>query len=244
MGNRTSFAGESSIVSLVAPTAITTTANQTGIDIGAYEGAASVVLTSAAGGGTTLTTNGAFGSDTGWTKGTGWTIDTGKAVFAGHTSASALAQNQACTEDAYYTVVFTVSDWTAGSIAAVLGGTAGTSRAANGTYTEVIKCGAGVDPKLAMTATSTFRGKIDDVAVYDVTLDVHLEHSHDDSTYADISGATFSTVYGIASTQKLAINCDTCRRYLRAVTTTAGTDETFTCAMTFQGVKKDTGASY
>ena len=41
------------------------------------------------------TTNGAFGSDTDWTKGTGWTIGVGVATAAGAIS-TALSQSAAC----------------------------------------------------------------------------------------------------------------------------------------------------
>ena len=57
----------------------------------------------------------------------------------------------------------------------------------------------------------------------DPTLDVKLQESSDDSTYTDISGATFTQVTDAASSQKISINTNDVKRYLRAVGTIGGT---------------------
>ena len=57
----------------------------------------------------------------------------------------------------------------------------------------------------------------------DPTLDVKLQESSDDSTYTDISGATFTQVTNAASSQKISINTNDVKRYLRAVGTIGGT---------------------
>ena len=55
------------------------------------------------------------------------------------------------------------------------------------------------------------------------TLDVKLQESSDDSTWSDISGATFTQVTDAASSQKISINTNDVKRYLRAVGTIGGT---------------------
>lgn len=231
------WAGASVLSSVVATQACTSTVTGSSVDALDYTGNALFILDSAAGTGNSLTTNGTFGADTDWTKGTGWSIGSNVATFAGHTTTSDLSQNQTVTEDAVYTVVFTVSSWSAGTITAYLGGTAGTARGADGTYTELITCGAGEDPKLILRASSTFRGSIDNVAVYDAKLAVKVQDSADNSSFADVSGLTFSPVYGIASNQKLVVNVDKLRRYIRTLSTSTGTSESFTHSVSFLGFK-------
>jgi hypothetical protein len=125
----------------------------------AHAGVTSGVFRSA----TDLTTNGTFASDTGWTKGSGWTIAAGVASCDGtQVAASDLAQNQACTEGRTYAVTYTITR-SAGTITPKIGGTAGTARATAGTFTDVIICGAGVDPKLEFEADADFVGTVDTV---------------------------------------------------------------------------------
>lgn len=111
---------------------------------------------------TSYVTNGAFASDTGWTKGTGWTIAGGLGTATGaistalsQTSASALVQGQS------YTVTFTL-DQTAGSVTVSLGGTNGTARSTDATFSEVIVAGA--SQIIAFTG-SGFTGTIDNVII-------------------------------------------------------------------------------
>ena len=87
-------------------------------------------------------TNGSFASDTAWTKGSGWSISGGKGVAS--SASSTLSQNAAHTLVAgrKYTVTYTVSSFSAGTVTFSVGGTAGTARSANGTYTEIIAAGS------------------------------------------------------------------------------------------------------
>jgi len=107
-------------------------------------------------------TNGAFGSDTGWTKGTGWTIAAGVATATGAIS-TALSQTSAITLIAgyTYTITYTVTR-TAGTVTPSVGGTAGTARSTNATFTETIV--AGSTQILAFTGAG-FSGTIDNVSV-------------------------------------------------------------------------------
>lgn len=70
------------------------------------------------------------------------------------------------------------------------------------------------------------------------TLDVKLQDSDDNSTFADISGATFTQVTATASTQAITLNIDAAKRYIRAVTTIGGTSPTFDMALVAVGVKQ------
>jgi hypothetical protein len=56
-----------------------------------------------------------------------------------------------------------------------------------------------------------------------ITYAVKLQDSADNSSFDDLSGAVFSTTAAnAASVQKLAVNIDDARRYVRAVITVAG----------------------
>ena len=108
-------------------------------------------------------TNGAFASDTGWTKGAGWTIAAGVATATGAIS-TALSQTAAITLLAgyTYTITYTVSAYTAGTITPSIGGTAGVARSSAATFTETIV--AGTTQILAFTGAG-FTGSIDNVSV-------------------------------------------------------------------------------
>src|SRR3990167_706844 len=87
-----------------------------------------------------MVTNGAFAADTDWTKGAGCTIAAGVATSTN--SASALSQLGPYEPGRNYVVTFTVSSYVDGTVTPSLGGTNGTARGADGTFTETIKCGA------------------------------------------------------------------------------------------------------
>ena len=113
-----------------------------------------------------LTVNGVFAADTDWTKGTDWTIGSGVAtVGALQTGDSSLSQNQAVIEGRSYSLVYTISSYTAGTMTPHIGGTAATARTAAGTFTETIKAGSGADPKLEMRADVDGDFSIDDVSL-------------------------------------------------------------------------------
>jgi len=71
------------------------------------------------------------------------------------------------------------------------------------------------------------------------TLDVKIQDSADNSTFADVSGKVFTQVTGAsASIQSLAIDTRAVRRYIRAVLTIAGTTPTFGLAVVAVGQKQ------
>ncbi len=113
--------------------------------------------------------NGAFASDTSWTKNS-WTIAGGVADSAGaqstdieQTPATAFVENVA------YEVVFDVATQSAGDVTAKVGGTAGTARSTVATFTETIIAGSG---SLLEFTASGFTGTIDNVVVKQVPIPI------------------------------------------------------------------------
>lgn len=109
-------------------------------------------------------TNGTFTTDTGWTKGTGWTIAAGVATATGAIS-TALSQSAAIAliPGYSYTVTYTITAFTAGTIAVSLGGgTAGTARGSAATFIETVVAGS---DGLIKFNTVGFTGSIDNVTV-------------------------------------------------------------------------------
>lgn len=123
--------------------------------------------------GADLVTNGAFATDTDWTKGTGWTISGGTATH-GTGSASDIEQSVVITEGKKYLVEYEISGRTAGTITAKVGGTAGAARSINTPVVETIVAGSGGAPELEFTASSTFDGSIDKVSVKEVGAGTNL----------------------------------------------------------------------
>ena len=110
-----------------------------------------------------LVSNGAFASDTIWTKGTGWTIAGGVGVATGAISTT-LTQTPTAgplTEGQAYLFTFTVTSFTAGTITANVGGTSGTARGSAATFSQVIIAGSG---STVGFTTSGFTGEIDNVS--------------------------------------------------------------------------------
>jgi hypothetical protein len=73
------------------------------------------------------------------------------------------------------------------------------------------------------------------------TLDVKLQHSDDNSTFADVTGAAFTQVTsdaGTAGVQVMRVNVSDLRRYLRVIGTIAGTTPSFDFGVEFVGIKK------
>lgn len=72
------------------------------------------------------------------------------------------------------------------------------------------------------------------------TLNVKLQECDTPGgTFTDIAGAAFTQVTNAAdSTEAIAINADSCKRYIRGVTTIAGTSPTFDMALVAVGVQQ------
>ena len=70
------------------------------------------------------------------------------------------------------------------------------------------------------------------------TLDITIEDSADNSSFSALSGAAFTQVTGTASAQKLDINKDEAKRYVRIKYTIGGSSPTFTFSVNAIGLKK------
>lgn len=112
-----------------------------------------------------LLPNGDFATDTLWAKGVGWTISGGKGNCDGtQTGSTGLTQNGIVTPGITYTIVFTVSNLTAGQIRVLVGNSAATPWAtANGTYTHDVTA-VGSD-QIIIQGDLNFTGSVDDVSV-------------------------------------------------------------------------------
>lgn len=176
--------------------------------------------------GTNMLVNGAFDTDTIWTKGTGYSISGGKAVgVAG--AASALSQTLSLTVGREYHTELTMVDRTAGTLRQRLqGGTNvnGSLLSADGRYSEDLVAVTG-NNAFGIVKSSDFAGKVDDVCVYDKTAGWIGDGTEADfrSRFfnAEEEGSYFSDIFNVAS---MAVN-----------NTTPG-------APTASGVNVDTGS--
>lgn len=115
---------------------------------------------------TELVSNGGFaGGTTGWVLGTGWVYGTNN-VDKNADSLETLSQAGIITGGKKYRSIFTMSSRTAGSVVLQLGGTNGTSRLSDDTFTEYIS--AGLDGSLIFTPSNDGRFTIDSVSVKEV----------------------------------------------------------------------------
>lgn len=103
--------------------------------------------------------NGGFGADTDWTKGAGWAIAAGLAT--GTVASSDLTAAVApMIAETWYTTVYTLSAFAAGTVQAVVGGISYPTHAANATYTESGRAGTTV---FKFTGAG-FTGSLDNVS--------------------------------------------------------------------------------
>lgn len=112
-----------------------------------------------------LVSNGAFATDTVWTKGDGWSIGTGVATSDGtQTDVSDLEQTLSnLTDGITFAVSFDLTR-TAGSVTPILGGTTGTTRSTDATHAENLVAGS-TDDKIILRASADFEGTVDNVTV-------------------------------------------------------------------------------
>ena len=106
--------------------------------------------------------NGGFDADASWTKGTGWTIASGYTTATAAAAGANLSQTPPTVIGKAYSVTYTISGYSAGSVRVTLGGAAlGTIRSANGTYVETIIASSATS--VFFTPVTTFTGNIDNV---------------------------------------------------------------------------------
>ena len=123
-----------------------------------------------------LTLNSTFtGNATGWTLGLGggapdWAYSANTVTHGDSGGTAALEPTptlRAVVVGHTYRVIFTISGWSAGTVTPTIGGTAGTARGADGTFTEDIV--ASTTGNLLLTPTTTFVGVIDNVYAIDTS---------------------------------------------------------------------------
>lgn len=117
----------------------------------------------------TLVSNGTFtGNATGWTAAAGWAYDTNNVAHSSNGTGTLAEDAFAAVVGHTYTVTYTISSLTVGTVTPSLGGVTGTAVGADGTYTE--RFTATSTAGIAFTPTNTARFKIDTVIVQDMTI--------------------------------------------------------------------------
>jgi uncharacterized protein (TIGR02145 family) len=109
--------------------------------------------------------NGGFDTDTTWVKETGWTINlsTGQADCNLAYMSLAIRQSITPSEGKWYKVIFTISNYVSGSLAARVGGIIDTITASsNGTHIRYVKCGSSTT--FGIQTINGFVGSVDDVS--------------------------------------------------------------------------------
>ncbi|MBW2036428.1 MAG: hypothetical protein JRI41_02950 [Deltaproteobacteria bacterium] len=142
------------------------------------------VVTFSGGGGLSAekVTDGVFAGAGDWTWGAGWAHDGGSSEADATASNADLEQDVTAVAGESYKLVFTVKNYSAGSVLPKLGGTDGTSVSADATYTQYIH--SITTGNLIFDATG-FTGSIDDVSVKKVVDYIQVEY---DTTTADGNG--------------------------------------------------------
>jgi hypothetical protein len=177
-----------------------------------------------------LATNGDFASSTGWTAQAGWAIAAGTATataaatdkYLFRAPASSLALRKK------YRVAFTVSGFTAGAVRAYVSTSAagstslGTSRSANGTYSEDLECTL-ANNEIGLVTVGTTTLSVDNFSVKQIGAVCHLPLNdgigyqlHDEST---------NKLDAVMTTTGVAHLIPQRRGYVRGTLTWAGTHE-------------------
>lgn len=165
--------------------------------------------------------NGAFASDTLWTKGTGWTIAAGVATATGAISTALTQVPVAATapliEGQAYLCTFTVTAFSAGTVTLNIGGTAGTARGSAATFAQVIIAGSG---STVGFTTSGFTGSIDNFSMVPVafvpTADIETG-GYGMDLVVSAAGPIIRSLNGVKSISVIsAATCILSLRYFRA----------------------------
>jgi len=116
--------------------------------------------------GVDLVVNGGFDSNTIWSTGVGVTISSGAANFNTGSSGIELSQNIGIVAGYKYEVTYTILNYSSGSIRVNVGGIVyGSTKQANGTYTEYINATTSNGRIYLISYTGGFVGSIDNVVV-------------------------------------------------------------------------------
>jgi hypothetical protein len=126
----------------------------------------SSVLNPTIGLGRNIATNGDFSTLSPWQAGTGWTVANGVAHNDGTGSSANLFQSPAVGGKAYE-VTFTISNYVSGSLQPFAGTSNGTSRSANGTYTETL---ISSNSNIGVRTNTTFVGDVDNFIIRQINI--------------------------------------------------------------------------
>lgn len=118
--------------------------------------------------GAELVTNGDFATDSDWVLNSNWSISNGTANADG-TSSSVFWQDNVIQDTTTYSVTYTLSNFTQGSLNINLSGSAGVSRTSAGTYTETITSGTSPSGRVYFEGSGSFIVSIDNVSVKEYT---------------------------------------------------------------------------
>ena len=120
--------------------------------------------------GSEIVTNGTFtGSAAGWSLGSGWVYNS-NAVDKNANGTATLSQAMATAgtiRNTIYLMVFTISNWTVGTVTPAVGTGTGVAVGSNGTHRQLINGLPG--GSISFTPTNTARMTIDDVSVKEIT---------------------------------------------------------------------------
>jgi hypothetical protein len=109
--------------------------------------------------------NGTFDADTDWSKGPGWTIAGGVASCDGSQIGVTDLQQSALEAGKTYQLTYTILNYSAGNLQPIVGGTFGTSRNSDGTFTEILTSGSVI---FRLRGDVNFIGEVDNVIVREV----------------------------------------------------------------------------
>lgn len=144
--------------------------------------------------GSDLIVNGGFDADSDWTKGTDWTIGSGVATKVAGTAANLTQTVAPLTAGKWYTVTYTITR-TAGTLNSLIGAFVGPNRAANGTYTDVMRADT---TAFGFAADASFAGTVDNVSAQELTLTELIE---------PVACGTANIVASVALTITAGIKC-------------------------------------
>jgi hypothetical protein len=109
--------------------------------------------------------NGTFtGNADGWTLGSNWAYNSNAIRRTANASITTASQTVHCLAGVPYSVVYTIANYSAGTVTVSVGGATGTPRSANGTYTETLYPTTS-DGTLAFTPNAACALDIDDVSM-------------------------------------------------------------------------------
>lgn len=169
-----------------------------------------------------LVTNGAFDTDTAWTKGPGWVIAGGVASITSSAATNAITQTLGVTGKTYQ-ITYTVVSISTQGFRSFAGGNSGTLRSAPGTYTELVVCGSSNNLIGVAASAAGTTGSIDNISVRE------LPGNHATQTTA---GAR--PTYQVDATGRGFLLFDGADDWLVTPTITPGTDK----AQVFAGLRK------